>query len=767
MADTSAAGTARRSGAGRVLGALPLAWLTAELEAEQERWFLWLPVAFGAGIWAYFSLMREPAVAVLAPLAVAVIVLHGLGQRAPILRLASAAATAMVLGCLIAKVRTEVVAAPVLTRQISYVPVSGFVELVEPRSKRGQRITIIVRSLGTLSEHERPYRVRLRTLVEDAALKPGDAIRVRATLGPPPAPAAPGDFDFGRLAWFSALGGIGLATGHVEHVEDAGQAPLSLAIRAPIERLRQAIRLRIVAALPGETGEIATALITGERGGITDATNQAYRDSGLFHILSISGLHMVIMAGAVFWLLRLAFAAVPRIALHYPIKKWAAAGAILGGFGYLLISGGSPATVRSWIMLTIMFVAVLLDRPALALRNVALAALLILAVYPESLLDAGFQMSFAAVTGLISAYEYLRERRERAAGRFAGEERGPIGHAVAFVRDNIVTTLIASLVVAPFGVYHFHNTQLLALVANVFAIPICNIVVMPAALAVLIALPFGLEVVPLAVMGFGIDAMTLVARWVGAMPGAVVKVPAIPTLSFALMLGGGLWVLLWSRPWRLFGLVLLAGGVLASPLEQRPDVYVGRDGTTVAVRATDGRLSALASRGSAFDLARWLEIDGDRRPAADVAKAQAFQCDMVGCSARVHGRLVSVAFSPAALRDDCRLADILIVRFAATVPCRHDARPGQILITPNHLARAGAHAVWLSGGGSRLATVAADRAGRPWGGHLVDRDAPDGDRQTALDRLSGFTALFERFRDPRPETEDEQWPRGAPQGEQP
>ncbi len=769
-AETGVAGASRGAtspGWRRALRSRPLLLVTTEIEAERERWFLWLPVMFGTGIGLYFAALIEPALTALAAIAAVFIVLHRLAGRAHLLRLAMGALLAVALGALTAKVRTDAIAAPVLERQFSQIDLAGFIELAEPRAKRGQRITVVVVSLGQLSERERPHRVRIRTLTEDVTLKPGDGVRVRATLGPPPQPSAPGDFDFGRLAWFSALGGIGLATGRIEHAHDLGPVPRALVLRAPIERLRQAIRARIVAALPGETGEIATALITGERGGITEATNKAYRDSGLFHILSISGLHMVIMAGAVFWLLRLGFAAVPRIALRFAIKKWAAIGAILGGFGYLLISGGSPATVRSWIMLTIMFIAVLLDRPALALRNVALAALLILAVYPESLLDAGFQMSFAAVTGLISAYEYARLRREQQARRTAGERDGPIAQAVGFVRDNFVTTIIASLAVAPFGVYHFHNTQLLALLANLFAIPICNLIVMPAALGVLIALPLGLEVLPLTVMGWGIDAMSAVARAVGALPGAVVKVPAIPTLSFALMISGGLWLLLWSRPWRLLGLVAIAGGVLVSPLDRRPDFYVGRDGTTVAVRGPDGRLSAFASRGSAFELARWLELDGDRRTPAEATDAKTFTCDMIGCTVRLHGRLIAIAMSPAALRDDCRTADVLILRFTMPLPCAHTPKAGQILITPTHLSRAGAHAMFLEPGGLRLQTVAEARGHRPWSGPLVDRLSPHETGAPVAGRIAGFTTLFERFRETRPEIDDDAWPRGVPQGEMP
>ncbi len=745
----------KRSLAGRIV---------AEFEAEQERWFLWVPVLFGLGIAAYFFLMDEPPVASVVAIAGASFVLHGFGRRAGLMALITGALLTICVGALSAKLRTDRIAAPILSRQVGPVEITGWIELVEPRATRGQRITLQVISFDDLPDATRPYRVRIRTAAEDPTLKPGQAVRVKATVGPPPQPAAPGDFDFGRLAWFSALGGLGLAVGRVQQIEVEQPPPLRLLLTAPIERLRQAIRIRIKASLSGETGEIATALITGERGGISDATNQAYRDSGLFHILSISGLHMVIMAGAVFYLLRICLAAMPLIALNYPIKKWAAAGAILGALGYLMISGAAFATVRSYVMITIMFLAVMLDRPALALRNVALAALMILVVYPESLFDAGFQMSFAAVVGLVSAYEFMRQRREAAGRRTHDEERGPFGQGLRFFGEIMLTTVIASVVVAPFGIYHFHNTQWLAMIGNLFAIPICNIVVMPAALGVLIAMPVGLEVVPLWMMGLGIDAMTGVARWVGGLPGAVVKVSAIPTLTFALLVGGGLWLLLWQRPWRWIGCLPMAIGILFSPMLTRPDLLIGRDGTTIAVRGPDGKLSALAARGSAFELARWLELDGDRRPPAEAADSRAFRCDQIGCTARVLGKTVSIAMSPAALRDDCPSADILVLRFLAPRACQAAPRTGQILIDPGHLSRAGAHALFVDAGGVRIETVADLRGRRPWSGPLLPRLPPD---ERLAGRLPGFTRLFERFREAKPELEDEAWPQGLPRGEGP
>jgi competence protein ComEC len=621
-----------------------------QLEAEQERWFLWLPVLFGAGVALYFALPTEPAVAAtLLPAALA-FTLFLTRRKRGVSGLVWAALLAIACGVAAAKLRTEAVRAPVLSARIGPVDMRGIVELIEPRATGGQRLTLSVTDISGLDPRKWPAVLRVRASVENPELQPGDLVRLRANLSPPPWPSLPGDYDFARAAWFQSLGAVGFANGAATRlVADApATLPLSLQARAVIERARQAIGRRILAALPGETGAIANALITGERGGISDATNQAYRDAGLFHILSISGLHMVIMAGAVFSLIRLSLAAIPSIALRYPIKKWAAAGAMLGALAYLLISGSAFATVRSYIMISIMFLAVLLDRPAVALRNVALAALGILVLWPESLFDAGFQMSFAAVVCLVSVYEWLRTREERRAG--GKPQRGPIGHGLHFLGDIVTSTLVASLSVAPFGIYHFHNTQQFAVLANVIAIPVCNLVVMPAALAALMLMPLGLEAGPLWVMGWGIEAMGWCARLVAALPGAVGRLPSIPTLAFALMLAGGLWAALWGTRWRVLGAVPILIGLLLAPTARHPDVLIGRGGELIAVRGEDGLLSALGARPSSFELARWLEHDGDSRPITDAVRARAFQCDRNGCTARVKGLTVAVPSSAATAR---------------------------------------------------------------------------------------------------------------------
>ena len=259
--------------------------LMRRLEAEQERWFLWMPVLIGLGIGFYFSLPAEPHIlTALAPLA-AMLALSVAAPRRTGVLLVLTALTAAAVGFAPAKLRVEWVRAPVLAKQMSSVEVRGYVELVEPKAKRGQRVTLRVASMGNLPPEAWPYRVRVSTGKVTAGLQAGSAVHLRATLMPPAEPALPGDYDFARQAWFERLGALGYTYTAAEPDPSAGAPPWDLRAWAAIERLRAGIAQRVTAVLPGQTGAIAVALITGERGGITDATNNAFRDSGLLHVL--------------------------------------------------------------------------------------------------------------------------------------------------------------------------------------------------------------------------------------------------------------------------------------------------------------------------------------------------------------------------------------------------------------------------------------------------------------------------------------------------
>lgn len=684
------------------------------IETERPHFFVWLTIFLGGGIGLYFALPAEPALIGALALPAAAAVVWSAMPRGSTQAALALALLALAAGFALAKVRTELVRAPVLERRLALAEVKGFVEFVEPKPQRGGRVMLRVVSIAGLTPEATPKRVRVRVMGSVAGLRPGDGVRLKATLSAPAAPALPGAYDFARNAWFLGLGGVGYALARPEIDDSLGSPPPALRFFAQVERLRAAIGRRITAGIPGETGAIANALITGERGAITQATNDAYRDSGLFHALSISGLHMAVMAGAIFWSLRLVLACIPALALRYPIKKWAAAGAAAGALFYLMISGSSPATVRSYIMISIMFLAIMMDRQALALRNIALSALLILVLTPDSLTDLGFQMSYTAVAALVAAHEYVE--RLRARRRMPGGLTDPnsaIGRGLGFFVGIAISTVIASLAVAPFGAYYFHTSQQYAILGNVLGLPICDLYIMPLALAVLVAMPFGLEQVPLWLMGVGIDALTAVARFVAQIPGAVASVPAMPDAAFIAMVTGGIWLALWGSRWRLLGLVPIIAGVALAPFGPRPDVLVGQDGQAVAARIAAGGLSALPVKGRSFELTRWLEHDGDARPVREVASGGGFACDAAGCTARVKGVMLAVARRPAAFDEDCALADIVVLAAPRPSGC---TRP-RVVLDSYALKDRGTHALYLDGkGGVIVDSVADARGDRPWSG---------------------------------------------------
>jgi len=415
-------------------------------------------------------------------------------------------------------------------------------------------------------------------------------------------------------------------------------------------------------------------------------------------------------------LVRLILAGFPSLALRYPIKKLAAGVAVVASFAYLLVSGTAFATIRAFIMIMIMLLAVTLDRPAIALRNVAIAALAILIFVPESLFHVGFQMSFAAVVALVAAYEAWRDARVRRGQNELGARRDGLLRMLALFLAGIVgTTMVAGLAVAPFAAFHFHKTQQYSVLANLIAIPACNILVMPAALASFIAMPFELEAGPLWVMGKGIDIMTWGARLVSGLPGAVGRIPAFPSYAFGLIVVGGLWLCIWRQRLRFLGIAGIAVGITLAPINGRPDALIGRDGRLVAVRAADGRLAAMRGRSGSFELRRWLEHDGDRRSVRQarqrVSNRRGYQCDRSGCTVLIKKVLMAVARHPRALVDDCRRASILVLSFPKPPGCE----PRGTVIDYFALKREGTHAIYVNeSGGVRVATVADSQGVRPW-----------------------------------------------------
>jgi competence protein ComEC len=692
-------------GAGRAaarFAAAAFAWIEERLDEERGRWFLWLPVLYGAGIAVYLGAAVEPPLTLcLALFIVAAVLRHFL--RLTALRLIMSTTLLMLtFGLLSGKLRAIFVDAPVLTRGIGNAGLTGWIERIELHQK-AFRLTLRVEAIEAAYKGESPRRVRLRYHSKTPLPEVGSRIKLRASLRPPPEPVMPGGYDFARHYWFEGLGATGFAFGKIELLE--GAPPWDLRLASVVANLRRAIATRIAASLTGDSMALAQALIMGERGAVSEETQKALTNAGLVHVVSISGFHMALTAGSAFWVVRAILAALPGLALVFPIKRWAAIAALLVATAYLTISGGDVAAVRSYLMIAIMFGAIIVNRPAFSLRNLAVSALLILAVTPESLVNAGFQMSFAATAALVAIYEDGLP----SIGPPAAWPR-IIALPVSVLIGAMITSLAAGLAVDPIAAYHFHRIATYSVLGNILAMPAISLIVMPMALLTLVAMPLGLEAAPLSLMGWGIEAMIAVARFVSSLPGAVVPVPDFSISALLLMVFGGLWLLLWRRRWRLWGLVPIAAGLALAPFASRPVIWIDREGQVIALRLKDGRLSAPKTRKGEFSLKVWLEADADMRIPREIAKGNGFQCDEQSCLALIGGRIVSHVTHPGALADDCRRAAVLITPLPAPENCSGP----DVLIDAPTLWEKGAHTISLGPNGFRVENVAETRGKRPW-----------------------------------------------------
>ncbi|MEM1306820.1 MAG: ComEC/Rec2 family competence protein [Pseudomonadota bacterium] len=700
--------------------------MARRIDLDRDRLFLWLPVCFGVGIGTYFAQRTEPTLWTACLIAVAAVLGAWLVRHRTLMFPIATACAVAALGFAAASIRTAVVAAPVLAMDLRAATVSGTIVDITERARGGPRLILAPTTIAGVPDARRPARVSIRLLRRpkpgEALLAIGDHVSVRATLSPPPRPAIPGGYDFARDHYFKQIGASGFAIGAPKHTPlPHGTAPSWwLEQRAQIARVRHTIATHIRTLLTGDTGAIAAALITGDRGAISDATRQAYRDAGIAHVLVISGLHMALLASAIFMAVRVLLALVPPIALRMQTKKAAAVIAALAATGYLLISGAGVATTRAYIMILIMLIAILSDRPALSMRNVAIAALSILAITPESLLNIGFQMSFAAVVALVAVYEAVIDRRR---SQPPDIPRGAFMRGVLGVGAILATTLICSVAIAPIAAFHFNHGQLLALVTNLVAVPLMNFAIMPLVIVTAIAAPLGFEAFALAPMGLAIDTMTAAARWVAGLPGATVAVPAMTHTAFVLMVVGGLWLCLWRSRLRLWGTVVCLLGLAVAPLGHAPHVLIGNDGKLIAYRGDDGRLAALGSGGS-FQLGMWLRARGDRRDARAVLKESSARCDERGCVGTVEGIQLAVARHPSALVDDCRTAAIVVATFSVPQPCSGPLWS----IDRSRIRDWGTHAVYLASapptGLGRLWSLSG--IGRSDGGVASDLTGRDG-----------------------------------------
>lgn len=669
------------------------AWLLA----ERGRLFPWVPVCMACGIGLWLAWPGEPLGGYWLALALG---LAGFALWQGPVALAQplgAALLAACLGFLLAGARSDRVAAPVLGFRY-YGPVEGRVVDIDRSQSDQPRLTLDRVVLERVPPGRTPARVRVALHGAQGFTDPRPGMRVMMTahLAPPEGAVEPGGFDFRRLAWFRGLGAVGYTRTPV-----LAQGPPG-AWDARVARLRLHLSRVVQTAIPGEAGAFAAAMMTGDRSGMGAGAVKDLRDSSLYHLVSISGMHMGLLAAFVFAALRSGLALVPPLALRIPARKVAAVVALAAAAFYLVLSGGDVATSRAFVMVALMLGAVLLDRRAVSLRPVALAAVVILAVQPEAVAEPGFQMSFAATAALVAGFEGFN--RLLPPGRMPGWLR-----PVAVL---LLASVLAGFASAPFAAAHFNRFTDYGVVANVLASPLMGLVVMPAAVMSAALAPLGLAAPALWVLEQGTAAILAIARMVAGWEGAVTMVPApAPWVLPLLGLGGAALVLLRGRA-RLAGMLPVLAALLLWPAA-RPVLLVAPDGGLAGLMGPAGRALS-APRGNGFAARSWLENDGDAAGQEIAAARPGFTGPAGGrrfVLGRLRGAILTGKSAPGRLAGACAGADLVVI--AARV---RDPPPGCRVIDQTLLARTGPLAIAPDGNGGLILTAARGPGLRRWSG---------------------------------------------------
>lgn len=682
---------------------------------ENQRWILWLPVGLGVGIGVYFNFRFEP------PLysgLLLLLLLLGIGWifRGFSLWLGiNIIILVIFVGFTAAQWRSFYLHSPLLEKRIGQSEITGQIGEIGLTPKGNLKISLERLEIPGIKQPPFSLRIHLPKDVPD--IKPGDWLKLKANLNPNSPPSLPGGYDFQRQAYLTQLGGAGRAWGEVKIIHPPYPDGLLRQLEIKLAEIRYNLTIRIIRAIGGEEGAIAAALITGEKGGISYAMTKAYRDSGLAHLLAISGMNIALAAGLIFVVIRKILVMIPGIGLRLPIKKITAILAIIAAFIYLLLSGSSIPAQRAFLMAAIALFAVALDREALSLRTCAISAAILLLWEPESLIMPGFQMSYAAIVGLAALYEWL--------ARYSFDWRARwYALPLLYLGSVGITTLVASIATLPFGIYHFNRVSVYGILANLLAVPLNGLWIMPFAVIALLLLPFGLDQPFWRLIGLGVDLTNQIAHEVASWPGAAFNVPSLSLGGLLFITLGILWFGIWQQKWRIWGLPAAFLGFFPLFITDLPDIIVANNGELAAIRDAKGGLVFTSGKDKRTQEA-WLAKEGENAPPRKEANLR--RCDNLGCIYSPKGWQIAFPSNPLALADDCEKADLIVAPF----PIRRACPRNKAILDRFDLWRNGAYAIWLNSDKKLIKSESVNglRGNRPW---VIPKPLPGRDYNDSL-----------------------------------
>jgi len=674
----------------------------------EEQGLLWCAFAFASGIALYVLLPTEPSrFGMVLLLGIAGLITFAvLRRQAPGWRMALL--LAIVSGLAAGAVRTVGVDAPRLAEPMT-LSLSGRV-LERQEDPKHSRLVLAVETVNDwwVGKRDFPKRIRVR-VPKDSAGKVGESVRLRGRLFPPPGPVHPGGYDYSFRAYFDQIGATGFSFGPAERLGPVGGSP-GLQAAAIVAQWRAGLADEIRGAVrDGPEEALIVAVLVGDRSGITENQEEVLRAAGLAHILAISGLHMALFAGGAYGGVLLLLALVPSLALRWPTHKWAAMVALAAAAIYLLLSGASVATQRSFLMIALVFLGILTGRRGLTLRSVALAGLALLVLAPERLFYPGFQMSFAAVICLVAVYDLWRRRDSGLEVRPEG--RGFAAAAMQFVGKWLaglfVTALVAGLATGIIGAYHFGRVAPYGVVGNMLGMPVFSLLVMPMGVLALALMPLGLAALPLKLISLGVSILLRIAEFTASLDAGAGMFGKLDGVAAFFLVAALFAALLLPGRARLIALLPLIAGAVVAGQSRPPDIQIPATGLRLAVRDATGSLR-FAGRKDTFLNALWYQVEGVPSSAIGSRKMMSpqLQCDRDGCVAKAYplpnrdygradpGSPLAIAAPKAleALALDCRYADIVVSDLIVRGECA-----AALVLDRNIRSERGAVSIWITG----------------------------------------------------------------------
>lgn len=671
---------------------------------EYKNIFLWLPVYLGVGILIYFSLHNEPSVGVyitagiIGLSALAILYKHSKHNNLA-LKLLLMGALFISAGFINAGFNTQQKYADRIYKEHKYVTVTATIDKIQyfPSRKRFVFKDVTTDKLNNIKLE----KIRLTVNTDNNGATVDDKVTFLANLQPLPTAVIPNAYDFSRYAYFQQIGALGYAISDLKIIQDNSAS----SFMGFVNNLRNSITRRAIEVMGKDAGGVAAALLVGERSSIPTQHLDNIRKAGLAHLLAISGMHLVLVTSIFFIFTRYLLLLFKRIHLKYNIKKIAAVVALLGGGGYLLISGAPISAQRAFIMTSLFLFSIIIGRQVTPIRCIAIAATIILIATPSAILTPSFQMSFAAATALVTFCSVLAQIPKK-----YYNEHFPLPYKLTLYLAGIVSSsLIAGLATTPFAIYHFGNYSTYGMISNLIAIPLTTIIIMPLGVLSVLMSSLNLEYLPYVLMSYPIDIILNLSHYINSLPYSALNIGTIPNMAIAMIGAGGVWLCIWSN-YRIksIGILPIIIGIFITIYQHIPDIVI-EDRDIFAVRGEDN-LEIYNKKASKYSKKHWARLYNNLSN-----RHQKLNCDNDGCVYSKNNMLVAFSLHPNALIDDCKNADIVVNMTYQRIKNYKTCDQPQEIINMLDIKRYGTHTITLKTSGEiAIENVSHFIGNRPW-----------------------------------------------------